>query len=257
MLTFIGLGLYDETDISLKGILAIQSADKVFLEYYTSRLMGTEISSMEALYKKPIHILSREDVEQHPDPVLDAAESGSVVFLTAGDTMVSTTHSDLRIRAADRFIPTRIIHAASIASAVSGLSGLQNYRFGKSCSLPYPSGRWMPTTPVEVIAANLSQNLHTIVYLDIQDDRYMQIHEAITIIEEISGRLDVEIPLYVGIARAGSVDPVVFSGTGEELRSHDFGAPLHILIVPAELHMMEREYLERFAGLASTVPPLS
>ncbi|MDO9326608.1 MAG: diphthine synthase, partial [Methanoregula sp.] len=25
--------------------------------------------------------------------------------------------------------------------------------------------------------------------------------------------------------------------------------PLHILIVPAELHDMEREYLERFAGL--------
>jgi diphthine synthase len=249
MLTFIGLGLNDENDISIKGLSVIRSADVVFLEYYTSKLMGTDISSMEKLYQRPIRLLSREDVEQHPDPILDAAEAGSAVFLTAGDTMVSTTHSDLRIRAADRNIPTRIIHAASIASAVFGLSGLQNYRSGKSCSLPFPSGRWMPTTPVEVIAGNLKQNLHTIVYLDIQNDRYMHIHEAITIIEEISGRLNVDIPLFVGIARAGSADPVVFAGSGEELRSHDFGSPLHILVVPAELHLMEREYLERFAGL--------
>jgi diphthine synthase len=29
----------------------------------------------------------------------------------------------------------------------------------------------------------------------------------------------------------------------------DFGMPLHILVIPAELHDMEREYLEMFAGL--------
>jgi len=249
MLTFIGLGLYDETDISLKGLSLIRSADAIFLETYTSRLMGTDIDRMEALYEKPIRLLSRDDVELNPDPILDAAESGAAVFLTAGDTMVSTTHADLRIRAADRGIKTAIIHAASIASAVSGLSGLQNYRFGKSCSLPFPEGKWMPTTPVEVITDNLARNLHTIVYLDIQDTRYMQIPEAIEIIEEISRSFHQMIPLYVGIARAGSDDPVVFAGNGDDLKYYDFGPPLHVVIVPAELHLMEREYLERFAGL--------
>ena len=38
-------------------------------------------------------------------------------------------------------------------------------------------------------------------------------------------------------------------GTAERLRSVDFGEPLHVLIVPGELHVMEREYLEAFAGL--------
>ncbi len=33
------------------------------------------------------------------------------------------------------------------------------------------------------------------------------------------------------------------------LKYYDFGPPLHVVIVPAELHLMEREYLERFAGL--------
>jgi diphthine synthase len=33
------------------------------------------------------------------------------------------------------------------------------------------------------------------------------------------------------------------------MKEIDFGPPLHILIVPASLHVMEREYLEMFAGL--------
>ncbi|MDG6249977.1 MAG: diphthine synthase, partial [Methanocalculus sp.] len=47
----------------------------------------------------------------------------------------------------------------------------------------------------------------------------------------------------------GSADPVVIAGSGDQLKRMDFGPPLHILIVPADLHMMEREYLELFAGL--------
>ena len=38
-------------------------------------------------------------------------------------------------------------------------------------------------------------------------------------------------------------------GDAEEMMQFDFGGPLHIMVVPAELHDMEREYLERFAGL--------
>jgi len=53
----------------------------------------------------------------------------------------------------------------------------------------------------------------------------------------------------VGIARAGSACPVVAAGTGADLKETDFGPPLHILVVPGDLHPVEREYLEIFAGL--------
>ncbi len=43
MLTFIGLGLFDEYDISLKGLEAIREADLVYAEFYTSCLMGTNL----------------------------------------------------------------------------------------------------------------------------------------------------------------------------------------------------------------------
>jgi diphthine synthase len=249
MLTFVGLGLFDASDISQKGLRCIRSADHVFLECYTSRLMGASPEDLEGYYGKPVRPLYREDVEQHPDEILSLAQDHHVVFLCAGDPMVSTTHADLRMRAGSLGIKTSIIHAASIASAVCGLSGLQNYRFGKSTSLPFPQKNWSPTTPFDVIATNLSQRLHTLVYLDIQDGRFMTVHEAVAILERIAAERDAMIPLYVGIARAGSDEPAVKAGTAGSLRSFDFGPPLHILVVPAELHDMERAYLEMFAGL--------
>ena len=249
VLTFIGLGLYDKDDVSEKGLSCIRNADHVFLEIYTSRLMGSSYEELEDLYGKPVHLLGRSDVEQHPDDLLSKAERSDVVFLCAGDPMVSTTHADLRMRAAARGIPTAIIHGASISSAVSGLSGLQNYRFGKSCSVPFPQKNWFPTTPIEVINQNLSLRLHTLVYLDIQDERYMTVNEAIDLLERMAAEKKMQISLYVGIARAGSDNPVVRAGSAGTLKSVDFGPPMHILIVPAELHDMEQSYLERFAGL--------
>jgi diphthine synthase len=249
VLTFVGLGLYDKTDISEKGLACIRSADHVYLECYTSRLMGTTTEELGNYYGKYVHPLYREDVEQHPDEMLDRAVQNNVVFLCAGDPMVSTTHADLRMRAAERGIKTAIVHAASIVSAVCGVSGLQNYRFGKSCSVPFPQKNWSPTTPIDVIGQNLSLRLHTLVYLDIQDKRYMTVPEAVVLLEEMAEKKGIQVPLYVGIARAGSDEPVIIAGTAERISGSDFGPPLHILIVPAELHDMEREYLERFAGL--------
>ncbi len=249
MLTFVGLGLFDKTDVSEKGLACIRQAEYIFLDGYTSRLMGSTVEELEEYYLRPVHCLSREDVEQHPDRLLELARDRQVVFLCAGDPMVSTTHADLRIRAAERGIRTAIIHAASIASAVCGLTGLQNYRFGKSCSLPFPEKNWFPTTPFDVIAQNLSLRLHTIVYLDIQKDRFMTIPEAVGLLEQMAGEKHTPVPLYVGVARAGSDDAVVLAGPAGKVRAGEFGPPLHILVIPADLHDMERRYLEMFAGL--------
>ena len=136
MLTFIGLGLFDEKDISLKGLEAIARSNRVYAEFYTSRLMGTTLEKMEDLYNKKIELLSREEVEQCPS-WLYHAKNEDVVFLTGGDTMISTTHVDLRLRAMDLGISTKLVHGSSISSAVCGLTGLQNYRFGKAVTVPH------------------------------------------------------------------------------------------------------------------------
>ena len=51
-LTFIGLGLYDEKDISLKGLEEIKNCDKVFAEFYTAKLTGADTKKIEKTIEK-------------------------------------------------------------------------------------------------------------------------------------------------------------------------------------------------------------
>ena len=254
MLTFIGLGLYDEKDVSLRGLEAIRSADKVYLECYTSLFTGTNIKQLEKLYGKKVHLLEREDVETNNWWLKDAIDQ-SIVFLTGGDAMVSTTHIDLRLRAKKLGIGTQIIHGASIISAVCGLSGLQNYRFGKSATIPHPYTRKEKIirshTPYDTIKINQKNNLHTLIFLDIDKNiGCMSIKEGIELLlqveEEIGGEA-ISNCIGVGIARAGSFAPVVKADYLENLKHTDFGDPLHILCIPANLHFIEAEALIAFA----------
>jgi len=250
MLTFIGIGLYDELDISLKGLKAIQDADYVFAEFYTSVLVGTTVEKLQDAYGISITVLSREDVELHPDFLLYAKDN-NIVFLTGGDSMVSTTHVDLRLRAKRMDIDTCVIHGSSISTAVCGLSGLQNYRFGKSATVPFPytrrEKRIVSKTPVDTIVQNTANNLHTLIFLDIDREMgYMSVNEAASLLIEMDSSLASR--LGVGIARAGSAKPLVHADTLEGLIAYDFGEPLHILIIPADLHFIEAEALVEFAG---------
>ena len=255
MLTFIGIGLFDEKDISVKGLEAIRHADRVYSEFYTSALMGTTIWEMEALYGREITILDREDVEQKPE-WLQYALREKVVFLTGGDAMVSTTHVDLRMRAHELGIETSIIHGSSILSAVPGLTGLQNYRFGKSTTIPHPYTHKDRTiisrTPYDTIRSNLDGGMHTLVFLDIDPEKgYMTINRGCELLMEVDskeGKPDLEHRLTVGVARAGSLSPVIVAMPMFEMPNYDFGGPLHILVVPADLHFMEAEALVKLAG---------
>ncbi len=261
MLTFIGLGLFDENDISLKGLEAIKRADMVYVEFYTSFLMGSSVEKMEELYGKKVTVLSREDVEQHPD-WLENAKDKNVAFLTGGDTMVATTHVDLRLRAQDLGIETQLIHGASIASAICGLSGLQNYRFGKSSTVPHPytSSRGntiISETPYNTIKLNKANDMHTQVLLDIDKDKgYMTVNKALELLLEIEKRRGegvMEKAVVVGISRAGSPEPTIKAGYAKDLLDHNFGGPLHILVVPASLHFIEAEALFKLAGAPSEI----
>ncbi len=139
MLTFIGLGLYDDRSITVEGRDALRDADRAYAEFYTSKLIGTTLEDLEAAYETDIEVRDRAGVEQEPDDILAAAKDEDVAFLTAGDTMISTTHVDLRLRAHERGIETHVIHGVTAQTATSSLTGLQNYRFGKQRRFRFPT----------------------------------------------------------------------------------------------------------------------
>lgn len=259
MLTFVGLGLYDEKDISVKGLEAVQRADLVYAEFYTSRLMGTSVEGLERFYGRKIRLLSREDVEVDPAWLEDARDR-DVTFLIGGDPMVSTTHLDLRLRAMEIGIRTRVIHSSSIVTAVSGLTGLQNYRFGRSTTIPFPyisrGKRIIPETPYLVLKENLERNLHTMLFLDIQEPRYMTVNEGAELLLEMERNAGEDLlsnRLGIGIARAGSDDAIVKADLLPVLKDCDFGGPLHILVVPSKLHFMEAKALVALTGAPSDI----
>ncbi len=271
MLTFIGLGLYDERSITVEGREALRDADRAFAERYTSHLVGASLDDLEAHHGVPIEVREREGVERDPEPILAAAEGSDVVFLTAGDTMVSTTHVDLRLRARDRGIETRVIHGVTAQTAASSLTGLQNYRFGRATTLPFPYAHGadgLPESVTEAIDDNRERGLHTVVYLDIKvgqearrspnvswdGDDAGELAEYMTA-DVAASLLAAEYPDVVGVAvaRAGSPDPLVAAAPLSDLADREFGAPLHLLVVPGECHPIEAEALVELAGATRDV----
>jgi diphthine synthase len=248
MLTFVGLGLYDERSVTVAGRDATRAADRVVAEFYTSKLAGATVADLEAYHDIDIEVRDRAGVEQSPDDVLDDAADRDVVFLTAGDTMISTTHVDLRLRAHERGIDTRVVHGTTAQTAASSLTGLQNYRFGKATTLPFErstAGEGVPASVVETIEENRERGLHTLVFLDIDaaNDDYMRGDHAAGLLADAWTDT-----LGVVIARAGSPDPVVRADRLSTLAGESFGDPLHLLVVPGDCHHVERDALVALGG---------
>src|SRR3972149_5234909 len=211
-LVFIGLGLHDEKGISLQGLEETKTADYAFIELYTSLLPNFSVKRFETLTAKQISVVQRRDLEEENGAmILDAAEKGKTVFLVPGDPFIATTHVALRIEAEKRGIKTRIVHGASVISAIIGLSGLHNYKFGKTVTIPFPEN--FSETPYNVIAQNKKRGLHTLCLLDLKVDenRFLNINQALTLLLEIEQkrkkRITTPSTVVVGVARAGGSAP--------------------------------------------------
>ena len=254
-LIFVGLGLHDEEGITLRGLRAAREADVVFAELYTSLMPGLSLERLEELVGKPIRIVDRAVLEeQDAEPVLSEALAGkNVALLVPGDPMVATTHVAIRVRAERLGIRTRVIHGPSIISAVVGLTGLQAYRFGRPVTITYPEGGLLSKTPYEVIEDNRSRGLHTLCLLDAraEEGRFMTVREALEILLALEEQLGRGVigpgTLAVGVARAGSEEPVVKADSVRALMDYDFGPPPHSLVLPARLHFTEAEALRALA----------
>jgi len=260
---FIGLGLFSERDVSLHGIEETKTAKTVFAEFYTSLMPELSLPKLEKLIERRITALSRRDLEDDGGKkILEAAENDKTALLVPGDPLIATTHVDLRIRAEKQGIKTRVVHGASIVSAVVGLSGLQNYKYGRSVTIPFSNQGLVSETPYNVIRANKKLGLHTLCFLDIkaEEKRYMTVKEGmealLSVEKQKRQRVVTPETIAVGVARAGSTVPVVKADRVNELLKFDFGAPPHSIVFLGRLHFMEAEALVTLAKAPETVRKL-
>ena len=252
-LVFVGLGLNDEKGITVKGLEETKTADQAFMELYTSLMPNFSLERFEALCAKKIQVVTRRELEEENGKViLEAAKRGKAVFLVPGDPFIATTHVTLRIDAQKQGIKTRIVHGASIMSAIVSLSGLHNYKFGKTVTVPFPEN--FSETPYNVIAQNKSLGLHTLCLLDLKanENKFLSINEAIKMLSEVEQKRGKGVvtadTVALGVARAGSSNPTLKADFVKDLANYDFGQPPFSLIFPGDLHFMEVESLIAFAG---------
>ena len=246
-LYFIGIGLNDEKDITLKGLEAVKMCDHVYLESYTSKLQCS-VSDLEKLYGKKIILADRALVEKRAYEILEDAKDKNVAFLVIGDIFGATTHTDLMLRAKEKGIECEFIHNASIINAI-GVVGLELYKFGKTTSIPFGTESFKPETAYDVIKENQSHGLHTLILLDLKplENRFMTVNDGVKTLLDIENKRDEKIftedKKILGCARIGGNHKIKYC-YAKDLLEEDFGPALHCIIVPGKLHFIEEEALK-------------
>jgi diphthine methyl ester synthase len=250
MLTLVGLGLCDGLDITIRGKHAVDEAQHVYIESYTSLLQCSH-EELEEQLGCTIRRLDRTMVEVDIDKVLKQALQEKVVILVIGDVFGATTHADLFLRAKELGVEVQVVHNASILNAV-GTVGLELYRFGKTVSIPYWLPGFEPTSFLDGVKENYDRGLHTLCLLDIKADeqRFMSVEEGLNLLMEAEGKKKYEIvhegTLAVGCARVGSSNQKIVAAPVAFLKNLDFGTPPHCLIIPGKLHHIEEQMLEQW-----------
>lgn len=247
-ITLIGLGLWDEKDITQRGIEKAREADIIYLENYTSDLPGTTIEKLEEKIGKKVQPANRHFVET--GKIMMHAESNHLALLVPGDPLIATTHTDLMLRARKRDIKTEIIHNSSIYSAIAE-TGLQIYKFGKTATVTFWKSNYKPKSFYDTLKQNKERGLHTLLLLDLEksENKYLSPKEAIKTLLEIEREKKEEVfteeTNTVIASRLGSPNREIKYGKAGKLLEEEVKPPSS-LIVPGKLHEMEKRYLEIF-----------
>lgn len=252
-MVFVGLGMSGTDGMTIEALKALKECDKIYAEFYTSKLIGTGMSELEEIIGKPVELLHRAQVEEEFE-IIEDAKKMRVGFVTAGDTMMATTHVDLRIQAYEEGIPVKMYYGVSVFVACPSALGLQPYKFGRTVTLPFYERNYRPKSPYDHIFENKKRGLHTMILLDIREPegKYMSAHEAINWLldsEEEWGEGLIDDKTIICVAsKLGSPEEKIVTGYPRDLLEMDVGSPLSTLVLPGDLHFMESYALVRFSG---------
>lgn len=241
-LHFVGIGMHDEKDITLKGLESIQNADHVYLEGYTS-LLDSSIEKLEEIYGKKIRVAGREIVEGDNNEILERAKKSEVAFLVIGDPFSATTHMDLVLRAQKEKIKVYYVFNASVLTVI-GAIGLELYKFGKTTSIPF--GNEHVSAPIEIFKKNYDNDMHTLFLLDLDpaNNKFLNINEAADYL--IKHGVDKNL-LAIGCSHLGSRGSEIKLRKLGKLKKEKFEHYPQSLIIPAkDLHFIEEEAINRF-----------
>ena len=248
MLSLIGMGLWSIGDLPLKAAWELRKCDEVYAEQYTSKMQQGILSHLQGkIGQSQIRVLGRAEVEKG-EVLLKAAEKKRIALLIPGDPLIATTHISLLLEAKKRGIKTQVIHASSIFTAAIGESGLQAYKFGKTVTLAKWHPGYAPMSAYDYVGENLGRKLHTLLLIDIDEGSALtqaEIFDLLHKMEKKGGKgVFADERQIVVLSAVGSANQKVSYGAIAKLEKAKLGKPPFTVIVPGELHFMEKEALE-------------
>ena len=241
MLIFAGTGL-SVNSLTNEIKTEITKCDSIYFETYTS-----PIDDLLQEFNFNFVEVSREFVEDGKK-ILNDAETKNIMLLCYGDPMIATTHMELRNRAIDRGIETKIFHNSSIITAIPGETGLHSYKFGRTVTetrFSDPSSLYVYYS----IHGNLVNKLHTIILLeyDKQSNFFIKPNDALQNIlareAEQKKCVCTKDTFVIICSRMGLQNPRIYGGKVTDVIKQDFGNPPHCIILVSELHFTEIESL--------------
>lgn len=242
MLTLVGLGVWDEGDVSVKGMDACRNADKVYCELYTAA-WGGDLRKLGKGIGKEMKVIEREDVEDRSGELLEEARKRDVVLLVPGDPLVATTHIHLLTEAEEKGVRVEVIHSSSVYTAVAR-TGLQIYKFGRTATVITPEKGYESEGFYDALKGNKERGMHTLLLLDVG----MGTKKGLSVLRGIEKRRgEGVLGKVVLCSRLGSGEEKIFYGKAGDLAGTDLPPPA-VVIVPGELHFMEKEVLEKLHG---------
>ncbi len=236
MLYLIGLGLNDENDLTLKAV-EIAKKCECFIELYTSIWKGS-LENLKEIIKKDINVLNRKDLEENLELFIEKAKNNDIALFVPGDPLAATTHIDIVFEARRKKVPVKIIHNASIFSAI-GETGLQIYKFGKTATIPL-SGKMKNVK--NTVSINKKRRLHTLLLLDIDHENkiFMNVSDALKML--LNKKIVKETDQIIAFSNAGG-DSKIHYDSVRGLRMRGIENPA-VLIIPGRLHFREKDFLD-------------
>ena len=248
MLVFAGLGLNEKT-ITNEIIEEIKDADKIYFERYTSPPMPYNEYKFSFQYEQ----VGREFIE-NGNKILEQSKDGKVILLTYGNPMIATTHMDLKMRATEAGIITKVLHNTSIITVLPGETGLHSYKFGRITTLMAET-QIAPLSVYEVIYKNLLSELHSTILMEYNLDtmKYLAPKDAIKQLLEIEREQKKQVinesTIIIIASRIGMNKQEIFCDTVSKLLERDYDKPPYTIIIPGKLHFTEIESLQQLFNI--------
>ncbi len=250
MLNIMGLGLRGTKSLTLEEADALKESDLVYFEIYTSISPGNTVDSLSSLTGGMIRLADRNLIETDSE-IINEAKNKIVTLLVTGDALSATTHNELRMEAQKAGVEVRIFENASIITAFISKTGLFNYKFGNIVSMPFVYENFFPVSVYDRICINYSNNMHTLLLLDLKDGKTMGIQDALGILKRMEDRqkkglIEPERTVIAGIGIGSENESIIYGNLDKVMEYNPPGSPASI-IIPAIINDNEREFLEAFA----------